>query len=128
MFKQIHKFFGSKEHKAKICGYNIGDTLLAEADEYPYPTFEEIYILGSKFMDMSHDGKLENPQIHDLGAILIGRLPARESDDQIILCSVGGMPVEDVAWGKEIYDYAKDHHIGTGLNLWEKPYLFLVYM
>ena len=33
LFKQIHKFFGSKEHKAKIRGYNIGTELLKEADE-----------------------------------------------------------------------------------------------
>ncbi|MDN5298902.1 MAG: hypothetical protein PWP51_1455, partial [Clostridiales bacterium] len=32
LFKQIHKFFGSKEHKAKIRGYNIGETLLREAE------------------------------------------------------------------------------------------------
>lgn len=33
LFKQIHKFFGSKEHKAKIRGFNIGDELLREASE-----------------------------------------------------------------------------------------------
>ena len=32
LFKQIHKFFGSKEHKAKIRGFNIGTELLKEAD------------------------------------------------------------------------------------------------
>ena len=32
LFKQIHKFFGSKEHKAKIRGYDIGDDLLREAE------------------------------------------------------------------------------------------------
>lgn len=31
LFKQIHKFFGSKEHKAKIRGFKIGDQLLEEA-------------------------------------------------------------------------------------------------
>lgn len=31
LFKQIHKFFGSKEHKAKIRGFNIGYELLEEA-------------------------------------------------------------------------------------------------
>lgn len=31
LFKQIHKFFGSKEHKAKIRGFNIGSELLEEA-------------------------------------------------------------------------------------------------
>mgnify|MGYP003041525828 FL=1 len=34
LFKQIHKFFGSKEHKAKIRGYKIGEDLLAEAKQY----------------------------------------------------------------------------------------------
>jgi len=33
LFKQIHKFFGSKEHKAKIRGYRIGEDLLREAEE-----------------------------------------------------------------------------------------------
>ena len=32
LFKQIHKFFGSKEHKAKIRGFNIGKQLLEEAN------------------------------------------------------------------------------------------------
>ncbi len=31
LFKQIHKFFGSKEHRAKIRGFNIGKMLLEEA-------------------------------------------------------------------------------------------------
>lgn len=33
LFKQIHKFFGSKEHKAKIRGFVIGEQLLKEADD-----------------------------------------------------------------------------------------------
>lgn len=33
LFKQIHKFFGSKEHHAKIRGFNIGTQLLEEADQ-----------------------------------------------------------------------------------------------
>lgn len=33
LFKQIHKFFGSKEHRAKVRGFNIGYQLLKEADE-----------------------------------------------------------------------------------------------
>ena len=33
LFKQIHKFFGSKEHQAKIRGIQIGKKLLKEAKE-----------------------------------------------------------------------------------------------
>lgn len=32
LFKQIHKFFGSKEHHAKERGFKIGESLLAEAE------------------------------------------------------------------------------------------------
>lgn len=96
----------------------------AWAEEYPYPTFQTVFILGSKFMDMIHDGKLTKDRIQDLGAILNEKEPGRESDDQIILYSVGGMPVEDVAWGKRVYQSARRKGIGTKLNLWDKPELF----
>lgn len=33
LFKQIHKFFGSREHRAKVRGFVIGQQLLDEADE-----------------------------------------------------------------------------------------------
>ena len=33
LFKQIHKFFGSKEHRAKERGFKIGESLLKEAEE-----------------------------------------------------------------------------------------------
>jgi len=33
LFKQIHKFFGSKEHRAKVRGFVIGQQLLDEADK-----------------------------------------------------------------------------------------------
>ena len=33
LFKQIHKFFGSKEHKAKTRGFIIGEELLVQAKE-----------------------------------------------------------------------------------------------
>ena len=33
LFKQIHKFFGSKEHRAKVRGFVIGQQLLDEAGE-----------------------------------------------------------------------------------------------
>lgn len=33
LFKQIHKFFGSKEHKAKVRGFRIGQELLEQAQQ-----------------------------------------------------------------------------------------------
>lgn len=104
----------------------VDNTKLYEswAEEYPYPTFDTWFLIGSKFTDMIHEGKLEPERMEDLGGILNGRLPGRESDDQIILYSIGGMPIEDVAWGKTVYETALEKGIGTKLNLWDAPYLY----
>ncbi|SEA81386.1 ornithine cyclodeaminase [Eubacterium aggregans] len=96
----------------------------AWAEEYPYPTYNTVYIPGCKFMDMVHDSKLKKDRIEDLGAILNGKKPGRRDDDQVIIYSIGGMPVEDVAWGKEVYDRAMAEGIGKKLNLWDTPYLY----
>ena len=112
-----------QDPKTKLVVDNIS-LYEAWAEEYPYPTFETIYIPGCKFMDMVHDGKLSKSRINDLGAILNGKKPGRMDDDQIIIYSIGGMPVEDVAWGKTVYDKAIKEDIGTKLNLWDTPRLF----
>lgn len=95
----------------------------AWADEYPYPTFGPIDIVGCKYTDMVHEGLITEDRIDDMGDIILGKKPARTSDDEIVVYSVGGMPVEDVAWGKVIYENAKKLGLGVSLNLWDKPYM-----
>lgn len=104
----------------------VDNTKLYEAwaEEYPYPSFDTWFLIGSKFTDMIYEGKLAPERMEDLGAILNGKNPGRESEDQIIIYSIGGMPIEDVAWGKTVYENAIAKGIGTKLNLWEKPYLY----
>ncbi|MBQ7200835.1 MAG: ornithine cyclodeaminase [Eubacterium sp.] len=109
--------------KAKLVCDNI-KLYEAWAEEYPYPTYNTIYIPGCLWLDLVHDGKLSKDKIINLGAILAGKAEGRKSDDEVIIYSVGGMPVEDVAWGKQCYEKAKKLGIGTKLNLWDKPYLF----
>ncbi len=46
LFKQIHKFFGSKENKAKVRGYNIGKELLEEAARYQVQVKLESTVIG----------------------------------------------------------------------------------
>lgn len=93
----------------------------AWAEEYPYPTFGDITIIGSKWTDLVHEGKMKREDIVDLGDIINGTKPGRESDDDIILYSVGGMPVEDIAWGKTLYENALKLGLGTKLHLWDSP-------
>lgn len=46
LFKQIHKFFGSKEHKAKVRGFKIGQELLAQAEEAGVQVFLDSVVMG----------------------------------------------------------------------------------
>jgi ornithine cyclodeaminase len=61
--------------------------------------------------------------LEDLGAIVSGDTPGRRNDEEIIILSVGGMAVEDVAWGTMVYRNAIANGIGVKLNLWEEPAL-----
>jgi ornithine cyclodeaminase len=62
-------------------------------------------------------------EVEDIGKIIAGAAPGRKNDEEIIIMSVGGMPVEDVAWGTVVYRNAIEKGIGVTLNLWETPVL-----
>lgn len=91
--------------------------------ENPYPTFGKITMLGTKFMDMLQEKKIREEDILDLGQLLLKKEAVRKSDEDIIIYSVGGMPVEDVAWGTVCYKKALAEGIGMRLPLWTKPYM-----
>lgn len=95
----------------------------AWAKDAGYPTHKRISLLGSKFLDLIHDGAMAQEDLVDLGAVVAGATVGRRGDDDIVLLAVGGMPVEDVAWGTILYRNALANGIGTKLHLWESPAL-----
>ncbi len=105
------------------CKLVVDNSKLYEAweEEYPYPTYPQVQIIGTKFTDLKHDGKIKAEDIIDITDIIEKRRPGRESDDEIIVYSVGGMPVEDIAWGGTVYRNAVKMGIGIKLPLWERP-------
>ncbi len=111
------------KYMAANCRLVVDNTALYEAwaEEFPYPSFGANNIIGSKFTDMIHDGLIKKDDMYDLGDIISGKFEARESEDQVVIFSVGGMPVEDVAWGKICYEKAKEMGLGVSLRLWDKP-------
>lgn len=92
-------------------------------EEVPKPAHNTIPLVGVRFMDMLEEGTLTLNDLDDLGSIVAGETPKRRNDEEIIILSVGGMPVEDVAWATKIYRNAKEKGIGVSLNLWDKPEL-----
>lgn len=103
----------------------LDNTGLYEAwfDELPKPAHKYVPIIGVKFMDMIAEGKMSHDEIEDIGKIVAGDAPGRRNDEEIIIMSVGGMPVEDVAWGTVVYRNAIERGIGVKLNLWDVPVL-----
>lgn len=93
----------------------------AWAEEFPYPSYEMVQIIGSKFTDYLHEGQIQREDIVDIADIINKKHPGRESDDEIIVYSVGGMPVEDIAWGGTVYRNALKEGIGVELPLWDQP-------
>lgn len=93
----------------------------AWAEEFPYPSYEMVQIIGSKFTDYLHEGRIQREDIVDIADIINKKHPGQESDDEIIVYSVGGMPVEDIAWGGTVYRNALKEGIGVELPLWDQP-------
>ena len=92
-------------------------------EEMGYPAYNTIPIPAVHCMDLIHEGKMQKEQIDDLGDILLGNIPIHRKKDEITIYSVGGMPIEDIAWGDMVYRNALKRGIGTRLTLWEEPKL-----
>lgn len=90
----------------------------------PLPTQKTVStLLGMGFYDAVCEGRIKRDLITDIGEIFCGEKTGRDNKDQIILYAVGGMPIEDVAWGYECYMKARENNIGTTLNLWNESKL-----
>ncbi|MFV0435706.1 MAG: tyramine oxidase subunit B [Leucobacter sp.] len=94
----------------------------AWAEEYPSPCHETAFgMIGLYWQDLIDAGELDESRVVNIGDVFDGTAVAREFEEQPVLFSVGGMGVEDVAWGKTVYENAVRMGIGTKLNLWDAP-------
>ena len=90
----------------------------------PDITYEQLLgIPGNRWWDMTAEGTLAKDRLVNIGDIAAGRALGRIDDEQIFIYSIGGMPVEDVAWAYDVYHNALEQGIGTSLNLWHTPAL-----
>lgn len=78
LFKQIHKFFGSKEHKAKIRGFKIGEELLQEANENGVEVILNAIVIGL-FLDKEVTVNVNDEVIHYKGDTIIVATGASEN-------------------------------------------------
>ena len=114
------KFYLDENTKLVVDNYKLYE---AWADEYPYPSYDPVQVVGAKFMDLLHDKKITREEIIDIADVITKKVSGRDNDKQRIIYSVGGMPVEDIAWGETVYKNALKLGIGVKLHLWDEPEL-----
>lgn len=90
-------------------------------EEFGEDAFETVGIVGNKFLELEVSGRLPRGSVIDIAEVINGDAVGRRSDEEIVIFSVGGMPVEDVAWATTVYRRACDAGIGTVLPVWETP-------
>lgn len=83
----------------------------------------EWVIMGIHFVHLVEAGLTGRDKVVNLSDIVNGTSEGRKSHDETIMCSIGGMPIEDLSWGYDCYQKALELGIGQKLKLWDKPYM-----
>lgn len=91
-------------------------------EEYGDQAYVMLGIPGNRWYEMAGEGLLDKSKIEVVADVAEGKAPGWDPET-VTVYSVGGMPVEDVAWATDLYATAVEKGIGTVLNLWEKPEL-----
>lgn len=90
-------------------------------EEFGDDAFDTVGIIGNRFLELEKKGQLPAGTVTDIADVINGGAVGRRSDDDIVIYSVGGMPVEDVAWATTLYRRACEKDIGTVLPVWDTP-------
>jgi 2,3-diaminopropionate biosynthesis protein SbnB len=86
------------------------------ADKVVVDDWDQCNREGKIIHQLTTEGRFSRQRLHaELGQIVIGDRPGRESDGEVILLNSMGMAVIDVACAKAIYDRARRAKIGTWL-------------
>lgn len=97
----------------------VEDAIISGDKEAFYKT-----VIGGPIFHLIDEGKipaLDSPESTDIGDVINGVKPGRESDDQIICFIASGMAIFDVALGYDLYHNALAQGLGTKLLLWDSP-------
>ncbi len=68
------------------------------------------------------DGFIRRDQVTNLGDIVVGKAPGRQSPTEKIMFNPIGMGIHDVSEAYRVYRNAVERGIGRRLPLWEKPH------
>jgi len=72
-----------------------------------------------QILRLFNDGLLSDGRMISLGDVVFGKEPGRKNEEEIVIFSAGGLPVEDVSWGYSVYQEALAKGLGQKLVLWD---------
>jgi len=91
--------------------------VLAKADKIVVDSLKQCAALGEVHHALS-DGTIAEKDIHaELGEVLLGKKKGRESDDEITICDLTGIAVQDVVTSQLVYERALKKKIGTYVSV-----------
>jgi len=94
------------------------DTAIVKRSKFVADTVEACLNESGDIIIPIQEGALDKSHIHaELGEIIIGKKPSRESDEEITLFKSNGLAIQDVATAKLVYDRAVQQGIGTEVEL-----------
>lgn len=96
----------------------VGPELLTRASKIYCDSVDAVLAEAGDFIIPIEDGTLQREDITgNIGDVILGNLPGREHDDEIIVFKSVGIGTQDLVTAKAIYDMAKAAKVGT---LWHE--------
>jgi len=91
----------------------LDTALLGKADKIVVDSLRQCAQLGEVHHALE-DGTITEKDVHaELGEVLLGKKPGRESDDEITICDLTGIAVQDVVTSQLVYERALKKKIGS---------------
>ncbi len=108
---------------AHVSGYEAEYDVLRHADKVVVDDWNTVkHRMYSTVALMWRNGEFADEDLYaELGEIVVGRKPGRESDREIIVFSPIGMGLHDLAVAARILEDARRQHLGQPVTLWEEP-------
>lgn len=104
---------GSYQHKMQ----EIDPNLFTRCSKIYFDSKEAVLSESGDITKPLSDGTLKESQFTgDIGDVLLGKVPARENEDEIIVFKAVGVGIQDLVAAQHIYDRAVSMHVGTEWN------------
>lgn len=95
----------------------VDDNVIQRADVVVVDSVPDAQVEAGDLLYPIERGVIRWDQIHELAAVVAGRVPGRTSDEAITLFESQGIAISDVAAAAYVYQKAKERGLGTELPL-----------